>query len=193
MSFLSIPDRLECRKVCREMCAQCPSPWRLAGDILEAVNAFDVCSGCNAKRSFAAGPERPADPRFNQLRLEALQCECAKKDHSDQGWAWRGDAEEAAPARGAEAATAFARSDPRRAPAYGDLMHRVSARSYVTLDGGAENWAATGPFAPAARRTPEAARLRVLLDFTRDAALRLHRQCVVLRAAHPKPLPRHAP
>ena len=168
MTYLSIPDRLECRQVCRELCAQCPSPWRLAGDVLEAVNAFDVCEGCSAKLSFAAGPERPGDPCFNKLRLAAQECACAEKGYA-KGWAWRGDAEEAA-LDASDAGSAFSRSDPRRKPAYAVLMRSVSARSYATLG----NWAATGPWAPPSQRTPEAERLRQLLDFSRAAALRLH-------------------
>ena len=167
MTFLNIPDRLECRLACRELRAQCPSPWRLAGDVLEAVNAFDVCSECTAKRSFAAGPERPDDPRFNELRLEALACDCsAEYDMPGCQWAWRGDAEEAA-LNGTDVCCSFARSDPRRTPAYADLMRRVSARSYATLD----DWLATGPFTRSP--SPEAERLRELLMFSRGAALRL--------------------
>jgi hypothetical protein len=161
MTFLNIPDRLECRLACRELRAQCPSPWRLAGDLLEAVNAFDVCQGCDAKLSFAAGPERPADPRFNERRLAALACDYSADDDTP-GWAWRGDAEEAALND-----DSFARSDPRRTPAYADLMRRVSARSYATLD----DWLATGPFTRSP--SPEAERLRELLVFSRRAARRL--------------------
>jgi hypothetical protein len=49
-------------------------------------------------------------------------------------------------------------------------MDRVSKRSYALLD----NWINTGPFAPADIRSPEAERLRQLLDFSKAAKERVY-------------------
>ncbi len=54
-------------------------------------------------------------------------------------------------------------------------MNLVNCRSYELHDATGEDrpWIATGPYAPAAERTPEAERLRLLLDFSRAAVHRL--------------------
>ena len=169
MTFLGICDRVTCRLVSREFQNCTPSPWRLAGDVLEGANAFDVSPCCNAKLSFAASPERPLDDAFNEARAIAISClSGSDPEYNCEGkkWLWAGDAEEAA---NTDVEHTFARRDPRRKPAYKSLMDRVSKRSYALLD----NWIKTGPFAPPDIRSPEAERLRQLMDFSKAAKERL--------------------
>ena len=166
-TFLGISDRLSCRLTSREFLSCTPSPWRLAGDVLEGSNSFDVSSCCSAKLSFTASPERPFDDVFNKARAAAIACLSDDSEYNDcKNWVWAGDAEEAA---NKEVSRAFARRDPRRKPAYKELMTRVSKRSYSILD----DWINTGPYSPSAVRTPEADRLRQLLDFSQAAKERL--------------------
>jgi hypothetical protein len=168
LTFLGIGDRVTCRLVSHEFLACTPSPWRLAGDVLEGSNAFDVSSCCNAKLSFVSSPERPHDEAFNKARTDAIACLAKREsEYSDcKEWLWAGDAAEAA---NTDVSRAFSRRDPRRRPAYTDLMAQVSKRSYSLLD----DWINTGPFAPPALRSPEAERLRQLLDFSKAAKERL--------------------
>ena len=58
------------------------------------------------------------------------------------------------------------RSDPRRKPAYRELMTIIATRSYLIIDSVASGkWVLTGPFAPPNQRTPEAERLNQLMEF----------------------------
>jgi len=163
-SFLGLEDRLSVRLSSREFKSLCPSPWRLLGDVLEIANLFDVCTYCNAKLSLGSEELKP-DDGFNLARREVAKCDC-----KDEDWPWLGTAEEATIDAADETKTAFIRSDPRRHPEYVSLSKIVRKRSYVTLD----DWINSGPFALKSSRTPEAERLRRLIDFSRRCVARLH-------------------
>ena len=83
-------------------------------------------------------------------------------------WKWSGDEKEAAEDADADTGprTALMRSDPRRKPAYRELMTIIATRSYLIIDSVASGkWELTGPFAPPNQRTPEAERLNQLMEF----------------------------
>jgi hypothetical protein len=49
LSKLDLANRLKVRLVCKSLCMLTPSPWELASDILDGVNAFNVCMDCGSK------------------------------------------------------------------------------------------------------------------------------------------------
>ena len=170
-SFLGIEDRLSTRLTSRQFQKCTPSPWRLLGDVLEIANLFDVCGECNAKLSLGSIELQP-DDGFNRARRNVHKCKCGKDEPARswrRPWTWQGTAAEAALNAADETETAFFRSDPRRRPEYIALQKDVRNRSYVTLD----DWITTGPFSAPALRTPEAERLRRLMDFSQRSVTRL--------------------
>jgi hypothetical protein len=46
---LDLENRFKVRLVCTLACALTPSPWKLAGDVLDGVNSFNVCLECGSK------------------------------------------------------------------------------------------------------------------------------------------------
>jgi hypothetical protein len=152
LSFLSIPDRLSCRLVCRLFVAQTPSPFRLAGDVLELSNAFDICSYCECKNS---GGLRCGD-----------KCR-ANESGSSACWFWQGADEESAldATEVEEERVDFLRKDPRRRPEYEDLARAVLARSYMSLP--SPSWASRQ------HASVELQRFKLMLHFSAAAAQRL--------------------
>jgi len=67
----------------------------------------------------------------------------------------------------------FLRTDPRRFPAYASLAQSVRKQRSYFLHDPACSWVRTGPYAPLPTRTPEAQRLRALLDFSCRCVRRL--------------------
>ena len=170
-SFLGVEDRLSVRLTSRQFKECCPSPWRLLGDVLVIANSFDVCGDCNAKLSLGDSEVTP-DDGFNLARRKVRLCQCGKNEPQrawNRPWSWQGNEAESLLNAADETKTAFFRSDPRRRPEFVALSQLVQQRSYVTLD----DWINTGPFSAESVRSPDAERLRQLMDFSRSSVQRL--------------------
>jgi hypothetical protein len=117
--FLGIADFLACLRVSHEFrgCARLRigskrnDLWRMAAEVFERANSFDVCSSCETK--LCRSPKCSGEGRFS----------C--------NWAWKGDAAEAAADAAPWARNSFLRTDPRRRPAYAEQQPLVRLRQMV--------------------------------------------------------------
>ena len=143
LAFLDIPSRFECRLVCKHFTRNTPSPFRMAADILELTNNFDVCTYDNIKNS-------------GGQRCRSGSC----REHND--WLWQGNENEAA--MDASGDFQFFRSDPRRTPAYYALSKRVALNCSHLL---CNDWASKS------HNSDEKQRYIAMLRFCKASARRL--------------------